>query len=265
MGTFNQNNVDISYSESLGATAKTGFFEILNPWVPADATASTNQYDVYTTKGTLALVAEEANAYFGFGSKEIYMYNYNDKGAHNNVYNSSGKYYEGSVSCETYNNEKYRSSVSHPSWDAQNWEKDHITYCVDKGDIILPLSIGADTSDSNKRYVNYNPADINLYRAQKLWTKTAPEWDAQVWGEGGSIDVRTKMFKHTIKTDLSMNWGTKTDADHFRLYKFFPHSDSTYHYVAECSNRGLCDADGICECFPGYGNDNCNEQNSLAV
>merc|ERR1712146_373920 len=68
--------------------------------------------------------------------------------------------------------------------------------------------------------------------------------DAQVWG-GLDYGTRTKMFKHTIKTDLSMNWGTNTDSDHFRLYKFFPHADSTYHYVAECSNRGLCDADGI--------------------
>jgi len=262
--TFNPSGVDIHFSETLGGSSNTGFFEILNPWVPGDATAATNQYDVYTTKGTLALVAQKANAYFGFGSKEIYMYNYNDKGDHMNPRNASGRYYEGSVSCETYDNEKYRSSVSHALWDTENWEKDFISYCVDKGDIILPLSIGADDTNDNKKYVNYNPPDINLYRTQKLWTKTGPEWDAQVWG-GLDYGTRTKMFKHTIKTDLSMNWGTNTDSDHFRLYKFFPHADSTYHYVAECSNRGLCDADGICECFPGYGNDNCNEQNSLAV
>jgi hypothetical protein len=52
----------------------------------------------------------------------------------------------------------------------------------------------------------------------------------------------------------------------FRIYKFHPAAASTYEYVAECSNRGICDSSsGVCTCFPGYGNDNCDEQNALAV
>jgi hypothetical protein len=40
---------------------------------------------------------------------------------------------------------------------------------------------------------------------------------------------------------------------------------TTYNYVAQCSNRGTCDAaTGLCKCFKGYSNDNCNEQNMLA-
>jgi hypothetical protein len=50
------------------------------------------------------------------------------------------------------------------------------------------------------------------------------------------------------------------------VYKFFPATASSYEYVAQCSNRGLCDADsGVCQCFPGYTNDNCDTQSSLAV
>merc|ERR1719163_393900 len=40
----------------------------------------------------------------------------------------------------------------------------------------------------------------------------------------------------------------------------------TYHYVAQCSNRGTCDAGtGLCKCFKGYSNDNCDTQNMLAA
>lgn len=39
-----------------------------------------------------------------------------------------------------------------------------------------------------------------------------------------------------------------------------------YNYVSECSGRGLCGSDtGICTCFKGYTNDNCNTQNILAL
>ncbi|KDO17414.1 hypothetical protein SPRG_17148 [Saprolegnia parasitica CBS 223.65] len=39
----------------------------------------------------------------------------------------------------------------------------------------------------------------------------------------------------------------------------------TYTYVSQCSGRGLCDfATGLCQCFKGYTNDNCDTQNILA-
>jgi hypothetical protein len=41
---------------------------------------------------------------------------------------------------------------------------------------------------------------------------------------------------------------------------------STYQYVSQCSNRGACDSSsGICKCFKGYSNDNCDNQNMLAM
>jgi len=40
---------------------------------------------------------------------------------------------------------------------------------------------------------------------------------------------------------------------------------ATYQYVAQCSNRGLCDsATGLCDCFKGYHHENCDAQNMLA-
>merc|ERR1719181_901859 len=43
-------------------------------------------------------------------------------------------------------------------------------------------------------------------------------------------------------------------------------STAPYQYVAQCSNRGTCDsATGLCKCFKGYSNDNCDTQNMLAA
>jgi len=41
---------------------------------------------------------------------------------------------------------------------------------------------------------------------------------------------------------------------------------TTYQYVSQCSNRGTCDGStGVCSCFKGYTNDNCDTQNMLAM
>merc|ERR1712086_780029 len=43
-------------------------------------------------------------------------------------------------------------------------------------------------------------------------------------------------------------------------------TQTTYQYVSQCSNRGACDGStGICACFKGYTNDNCDTQNILAA
>merc|ERR1712146_804753 len=50
------------------------------------------------------------------------------------------------------------------------------------------------------------------------------------------------------------------------VVKFDVSSASSYEFVSQCSGRGLCNGDsGLCECFTGYTNDNCDQQSALAV
>merc|ERR1711939_1061591 len=43
-------------------------------------------------------------------------------------------------------------------------------------------------------------------------------------------------------------------------------SNTNYQYVSQCSNRGACDGStGLCSCFKGHTNDNCDTQNMLAA
>jgi len=48
------------------------------------------------------------------------------------------------------------------------------------------------------------------------------------------------------------------------LYKFLTVPSGSYDYVLECSGRGNCDGtSGVCKCFKGYTNDNCDSQSAL--
>jgi len=154
--------------------------------------------------------------------------------------------------------------------------------CLNKTDIITFLSTGDKM---------YNPQHINLYTIERLvqdktaWSNAhhyASTVDAAPGSQGATtgtvkIDKAEAMSFGTnvITLDLSTNWGTSLGASATNdvdfaptmwVYKFVPNVESQYEYVAECSNRGICERDsGLCTCFPGYTADDCHEQSSLAL
>lgn len=85
-------------------------------------------------------------------------------------------------------------------------------YCLNKTDIFTLLHLDAGTISSNaanydKTIWDYNPPNINLYTAEKLFSKTADFSIADLY----ATDTATTTFGSTginrIQTDISTNWG----------------------------------------------------------
>jgi len=220
-----------------------GLFKLLNNFVSPNAkigftATDADMFDVYTTKGTLVLASANHGVNVDFGSNSF------------NTVNAAAAYtpLNGDISCEINQDNAGKREL---------WTRnapDAMTTCLNKTSIFTFLSSGSPAN---------NPAHINLYTVQKIYQK-------QFSLDSGNVNDFAETF--TIETDLSSNWGVEsgltlaTPDTAFQVYKFFPASESSYTYVSQCSNRGLCNHDsGLCECFHGYTGDACSDQNSLAV
>ena len=125
--------------------------------------------------------------------------------------------------------------------------------------------------------VGNNPEYLNMYTIKRLHTTPTREHFHPVAFERyfyptdfpkASYLYNYDFYNaHIITTDLTTNWAHSiTGSAIFRIYKFTPSLDSTYKYISECSNRGICNTyDGICDCFSGYTGEACTDQNALAV
>jgi hypothetical protein len=255
------------FDEASGLTdssGETGTFVLLNPFIAEDATAATDTYDIYTTKGTLALTSNYSEATFGYGSKYVYMSNVSYDVGNNNEPGAIGETpFDGDISCEIGNNNAYKM--------------EYIFHCLNKTDMFTMI---------NWAQPIRNPKHINMYTAERLYTSPYQHnVEDRLTPNANHVDDDADNFNemhfmtHVITTDISTNWGAATEdkdsapdlsstdegEDRFHVYKFFPSTASQYEYVAECSNRGICDtSSGECKCFSGYTSDSCGEQISVS-
>jgi len=204
--------------------------------------SSTTQFYVYTTKGHLQIVNPTSSAYTNlFGTDD------DDKAA--NQYSNklflttaaaSGSY-NGQIDCET-------TTVG------VNGALD----CIKKDDHVIVIATQNDDETVNAAR---NPVYVNMYKVKKI------SREPKVW------DSDTEDMRQQILLDYGMNseflylTGNAAPTDSSAsVYKFYPPAlANQYHYVGECSLRGLCNAKtGLCQCFPGYSEDNCAAVNAIS-
>jgi len=258
-------------------------FVLLNPFSNLDGQPQ-NEYEIYTTQGVFARTSRFTEASVQFGSKRMITTNVTaDYGKLGGVVGTGGVNtvistpaassfgaqmggtngrFIGDISCE--NN---KGAAKNPNF----W----VRYCVNKTDIVVPLAVrtkaGAQTV--NHKFFNLytvnrigknERVDPNTYNDLAANTLNGVA-NANAYGPGALKDEGTNF----IDLDMSVNYWRDTTAGGeapLYIYKFFPNVNSNYEYVAQCSNRGLCNNDeGLCECFAGYTGDACQIQSSLAV
>ena len=144
-----------------------------------------------------------------------------------------------------------------------------------------------------------NPMYPNMYTVQKIGklpkdinNADQKDWfqlHDGTWSGSDNSALHREGYRHQITLDMGVNaqymmnsFGSSADLTSANgpdltahpdvkasIYKFYPPSlDTTesdgYNYVAECSNRGLCNQDeGLCECFTGFTGADCGTINSL--
>jgi hypothetical protein len=228
-------------------------FQLLNQFDNLDAQAQ-NEYEVYTTQGVLARTSKFAEASLTFGNKKIITTNTT---ADFGISTSSGDNFGSEMGTITVpvNGGRFTGDLSCEN----NPNSFFVAYCVNKTDILIPLSVSGSSAVAGS-----NPAHINMYTVDRIGQTERTEYN-----DYNTLGTEKNEGTNFIDLDMSLNFfrvATTANSAPVFVYKFFPNTNSNYEYVAQCSNRGLCNKEeGLCECFAGYTGDACQIQASLAV
>jgi EGF-like domain len=178
------------------------------------------------------------------------------------------------ISCKTAN--AFISPAAAPGNQVQN--------CIEKGSLVVIPStlLGNDPADGFTNNVGASGplkplttlAGVNGQPATSLvdgnvYTLTANLYEVKSItspATGGSVITLDRAVPFTTVVDPFT--GRVDFTQPAPIFKFTPAplNKGSYVYAGECSTRGLCNREtGICKCFKGYTNDNCNTQSALAM
>ena len=201
-------------------------FKLLNR--PGEDYSPTTVFSVFTTTGLAHLVS---------GSAKVYTHKRKPYSTTVYTTNSTTAFpnYRGNIDCLS----------NQPN---QNGALE----CLEKGDRVFFLDPVLPAN---------NPKYVNLHTVKRVYTANQ-NLNARSSTPGNvRITLDTAMTSHWPINDLTVTG---------RVYKFFPPGawdppTSSYQYVAECSNRGLCHRDsGQCTCFSSFTGDDCSVENNFA-
>jgi len=201
--------------------------------------SSTTQFHIFTTQGYLQRVSPVSSAFSfaGSDSDAVKVSKYHSSTLHltNTTYvddtTGAEAFYYGNVDCET-----------NPIGD------NYATDCLNKGDYLMLLDV-----NMNANSFTNNGVYPNIYQVLKIGRE-----------ERDSTNYQSETLRHQIVLNTGVNVPLSS-YNPATMYKFHPPT-TKYNYVAQCSNRGICDNTvGICSCFSGYTNDNCDTQNALVA
>lgn len=240
---------DIGYWVPLVYDTSDSLFKLMTPWKRLNTnsgladTGADDNFEIYTTKTVFSRVSSEAEVTFDFASKSLITSNV----THEFV---EGVGFSGNLACEVADGQN-----SHLAYLKNVTGQQH---CLSKGDQFIVLNTDNWLS---------NPANTNIYTANKVHTKNGFKKSNQFSGSGGLARHSDHYGTHLIETDVSTNFAHAISRpEQFHIYKMFESVKSSYTYVSECSNRGVCDSEqGVCECFGGYSGLACETVSALAV
>ena len=154
--------------------------------------------------------------------------------------------------------------------------------CLQKGDYMMVIQTGQNwattTTSSGYQILNSvrhasNAIYPQIYEVKKISNEPIPEADyattyGYTWADTSNIP---SFVRNQIVTDKAFNVNfhlstiTPLADSSAAVFKFYPPSDK-YGYAGQCANRGICDTDaGLCNCFAGFTNDNCDTIDALAA
>jgi hypothetical protein len=196
----------------------------------------TDLYDIYTTKGTLALTTArtksqklgssaydakhyygKTEAIFGFGSKEIIMTRPLNTPARATDADPNGPDGLGDLQVNADANSENTGSVS-----CEHLSNSDNYYCLNKTDIFTVLAFDDGTTGAiNSNAMDYgagfhflaNPPYLNLYSAEKLVSDRADYKVSDLFLKEGTTDYTASTIAastglNKISTDISTNWAS---------------------------------------------------------
>ncbi len=211
--------------------------------------AATTQFYVFTTRGRLQLISYGTAVFNSMSSYSTAQKidRYYSRTLH--ITNTTGVHdaYFGAMDCET-----------------QNVGSNGLLDCLNKNDHVMFLSLNASTetvfADASANAIYPNMYQITrIHRAENSYLN-----------DPSPSPLNSEKARQTIDVDYGVNqlmrytagarWITSDTSA--RVYKFYPDASSVmggYEYASTCSTRGICDSSsGICSCFSGFTNDNCD-------